>query len=197
VWIAFVIVVVTDFGYLLIIRSQDSNAPEAFTVPFVAAFLALMAALLGVSLIRSSPAVRLRPAFRAGAASGLLVTGVLALMSIGIVLVLAGVLSAVAAVMSIASRGLPALAAEVVAAALVVVVLISGFEVTQRLIICPATGSSGGGGPGFVTGGYHWECVNGQLHMHSGYCNGGTTAIDSNGNVTSTCPDRQATNGRR
>jgi hypothetical protein len=27
VWIAFTIVVVTDFGYLLIIRVQDSNAP--------------------------------------------------------------------------------------------------------------------------------------------------------------------------
>jgi hypothetical protein len=187
-WIAFVIVLVTDFGYLLIIRAQQTDAPEPLTVPFVATFLGLMAALLGVSLMTSSLVIRIRPALRAGAASGLLVTGVLALMSIGIVLVVAGVLSAVAAVMSIAGRGLPALAAEVVAAALVVVVLISGFEVTQRLIVCPATGSSGGGGPGFLTGGYHWACVNGQLHMHSGFCNGGTTTIDSNGNVTSTCP---------
>jgi hypothetical protein len=187
VWIAFTIVVVTDFGYLLIIRVQDSNAPDAFTVPFVAAFLALMAVMLGVSLISSSPAVRIRPALRAGAAAGLLVSGTLALMSIGIVLVLAGVLAAVAALMSLAGRGLPVLATEVVAAALVVVVLIAGFEVTQRLIVCPASGSSGGGGPGFITGGYHWECIDGRLYMHSGFCNSGSGTVDSNGNATTTC----------
>jgi len=90
VWIAFAIVLVTDFGYLLIIRAQESHPPDAFTVPFVAVFLALMAAMLGASLLGTPTLVRLRPALRAGAASGLLVIGVIALWSIGLLLVLAG-----------------------------------------------------------------------------------------------------------
>jgi hypothetical protein len=84
-------------------------------------------------------------------------------------------------------RPLRVAASEAFAAALVVVVLISGFEVTQRIIVCPVSGSSGGGGPGFVTGGYHWECVDGQLHMHSGFCNSSGGTIDSNGNATTRC----------
>jgi hypothetical protein len=187
VWIAFMIVLVTDFGYLLIIRAQESHPPDAFTVPFVAVFLALMAAMLGASLLGTPTLVRLRPALRAGAASGLLVIGVLALTSIGLLLVLAGTLATGAAVRSLAGLHLTAVASEVVAAVVVLVVLISGFEVTERLIVCPASGSGSGGGPGFVAGGYHWECVNGQLHMHSGFCNSGNISIDSNGTVTTTC----------
>ena len=187
VWIAFAIVVITDFGYLLIIRAQESHPPDAFTVPFVAVFVALMAAMLGASLFGTPTLVRLRPALRAGAASGLLVIGVMALWSIGLLLVLAGALTAGAAVRSLAGFHLTAVASEVMAAVLVLVVLISGFEVTERLIVCPASGSGSGAGPGFVTGGYHWECVNGQLHMHSGFCNSGSTSIDLTGNVTTTC----------
>jgi len=104
VWIAFVIVVVTAFGYVLIIRAQETYPPEAFMVPFVAAYLALMAALLGVSLRPGRLALRLRPALRGGAAAGLLAMGVLALMSIGILLVVAGGLAAAAAVMTLVGR---------------------------------------------------------------------------------------------
>ena len=187
VWIAFVIVLVTDFGYLLIIRVQESHPPDAFTVPFVAVFLALMAAMLGASLLDTPTLGRWRPALRAGAASGLLVSGAIALWSIGLLLVLAGALTAGAAVRSLAGLHLTAVAIEVGAAVLVLVVLIAGFEVTERLIVCPASGSGSGGGPGFVVGGYHWECVNGQLRMHSGFCNSGSTSIDSNGGLTTTC----------
>ena len=188
VWIAFVIVLVTDVGYVLLIRTQEPYPPDAFTVPFVAVFLALMAAMLGVSLLGSIPVVRVRPALRAGAAAGLLVIGVLALMSIGLPLMVAGALATGAAVRSLAGRHLAAVVSEVVAAVLVLIVLVTGFEVTERLIVCPATGSGSGGGPGFVTGGYHWECVNGQLHMHSGFFNSGSAVTDSNGIVTTPSP---------
>jgi hypothetical protein len=188
VMIAFVIVLVTDVGYVLLIRTQQPYPPDAFTVPFVAAFLALMAAMLGVSLLDSGPIVRLRPALRAGAAAGLLVLGVLALFSIGLPLVVAGALATGAALRSLVGRRRTAVVAEFIAAVLVLVVLVSGFEVTERLIVCPAIGESGGGGPGFVTGGYHWECVNGQLNMHSGFGNSGTTTVGPNGNVTTASP---------
>src|SRR2546425_1200209 len=76
VWIAFAIVLGIDIAYLLLIGAQQPYPPDAFTVPFVAAFLVLMAGMLGLSLLNSAPIVRLRPALRAGAAGGLLVIGV-------------------------------------------------------------------------------------------------------------------------
>jgi hypothetical protein len=70
----------------------------------------------------------------------------------------------------------------VAAATLAVVVLVAGFEVTERLIVCPAHGSSSGGGTGLVTGPYYYDCINGQLSFHSGSCTSAST--DSNGHVT-------------
>ncbi len=67
-------------------------------------------------------------------------------------------------------------------AVIAVAVLIAGFEVTERIIVCPANGSMAGGGTGFVTGPYYYDCVNGHLNFHSGSCSSG--AIDENGNVT-------------
>jgi hypothetical protein len=73
-----------------------------------------------------------------------------------------------------------------VAAALVAVaVLIAGFEVTERVIVCPESGTVGGGGSGFVTGSYHYQCVNGRLTFMSGSCNGVAGSVDSNGNAGS------------
>ena len=66
---------------------------------------------------------------------------------------------------TLAGRGRGSVLSEAVAAVVVLIVLVAGFDVTERLIVCPPSGESGGGGPGFVTGGYHWECVDGQLHM--------------------------------
>ena len=52
------------------------------------------------------------------------------------------------------------------AAALVVVaLLVTGFEVTARVIECPADGSSGGSWNGIVTGGFTWDCVEGQVQF--------------------------------
>jgi hypothetical protein len=79
VWIAIVIVAVTDIGYAAIIWSQQSNPSDGFRVLFVATYLALMAAMLGISLFELPPIVSLRPALRAGAAAGLLVMGILAI----------------------------------------------------------------------------------------------------------------------
>ena len=63
-----------------------------------------------------------------------------------------------------------------------VAVLIAGFEVTGRMIVCPSSGSMSGGGSAFLTGPYYYDCINGHLNFHSGSCN--SDAIDENGHVT-------------
>ena len=111
------------------------------------------------------------------------VLGALAIFSIGLPLLIAGAMATAAAVRTVRGPFLGASSISAVAAAAVaVVVLVAGFEVTERIIVCPAHGSSGGGGTGLVTGPYYYDCVNGQLTFHAGSCN--SAASDSNGNVT-------------
>jgi hypothetical protein len=104
---------------------------------------------------------------RAAPAGVLLVLGGLALMSIGLGLVIAGAMAAAAAVRSPLGKRRMLLSAGV-AVVIAVGILIAGFEVTDRMIVCPDHGSMGGGGSGFVTGPYQFECVEGKLTFHSG-----------------------------
>lgn len=165
---ALAIVLLEDAVYLVLIRSQAEAAPDAYTVPFVAGYLVAMAALLAISLTRApSPAWRMP--LRAGAAGGLLVLGIIAAFSIGLPLLLAGILSTGAAVRTV--RGplwTPAGLTGVVAALASVAALVAGFEITERMIVCPSSGNMSGGGNGFVTGPYHWDCAGGHLSFHSG-----------------------------
>jgi hypothetical protein len=180
--VAIVIVVLVDALYLAIVVNQSPRPPEVLTFPFVASYLVVMIVLLAVSLMRRW-SFGVRTGLRAAAAGGLLVLGVLALFSVGLPLVIAGGLAAAATVRTL--RGpvfTPSNLLGAASAVVAVVVLIAGFEVTQRVIVCPAHGSMGGGGTGFVTGPYYYDCVNGQLTVHSGSCNSGAT--DSNGNIT-------------
>jgi hypothetical protein len=186
VWIAVVMVLVTDVGYVLIIRSQEPVPPDRYRGVFVATYLALSAAMLATSLLRRPLVVRLRPALRAAASAGLLVMGVLALMSIGVLLLVAGAFATGAAVRSLAGLRWEGAISEVAAAIIAVAVLVAGFEVTERMIVCPSTGSSGGGGYGLVTGGYHWSCVDGRLDFQPGFCSSGGGGVDANGHAYAT-----------
>ena len=165
-WASLVIVLLEVVVYVALIQGQGQTAPDAYTFPFVSGYLVLMAALLLASLLRLKRTV-LRTPFRAAAAGGLLVLGILAAFSIGLPLVVAGILATGSAVRTVKGplwtrAGLLGAGAAVAA----VVVLIAGFEVTQRIIVCPATGNMGGGGSGFVTGPYQWDCVDGRLNFH-------------------------------
>jgi hypothetical protein len=187
VMIAAVAVLLGDLGYIWLISTQGAYPPDAFTVPFVAGSWAVMAALLGLSLMSTPQLVKLRPAFRAGAAAGLLVLGVLSLFSIGLPFVIAGALATGAAVRTLAGRPRrQAVITEVAAAVIALVVLVTGLEVTERLIVCPAHGVSGGSGYGLVSGGYHWQCVDGRLTFASGFCSNQGGGIDANGHAFST-----------
>jgi hypothetical protein len=169
-WAAVAILVVTDVAYLVLINSQGSLPADAtFTVPFVAAYTLLMAGLLAVALIADPRVIAARALLRAGSAGGLLLLGTLAAFSIGLPILVAGALAVV-----LAARSLPRPAWRrpagfaLLAAVAAVGVLVGGLEVTQRMIVCPAQGTSGGAGSGLVSGPYHYECVNGVLSFHSG-----------------------------
>lgn len=169
VWVALAIVLVEDALYFGLVRNQGSYAPDAYTVPFVTAYMLLMAGLLGASLTRHPKILLATTALRAGAGGGLLVLGIVAAFSIGLPLIVAGILAAAATVQTLAPPHLtPAAISGVLAALVSVAVLVTGFEVTERLIVCPNHGMMSGGGSGFVTGPYHYDCVDGRLSFHSG-----------------------------
>lgn len=166
-----VVVIVMGALYVAIAVNQntlDHAPPEKFIFPFIGAYLAVMAVLLMVSLmLRWS--VPVRAGLRGAAAGGLLVLGVVAMFSIGLPLVIAGVLATAATVRTAARNRVILSSVSAVGAAMVAVaILVAGFEVTDRLIVCPEHGTMGGGGSGFVTGPYQYECAEGKLNFHSG-----------------------------
>jgi hypothetical protein len=186
VWAAMILVLADLVVYGLLIRGQSEPQPDAFTVPFVAGYLTLMALGLWMSLLDRPSLVTLRPALRAGAAAGLIPLGILGAMSIGLPIFAAGVLAAIAAVGALAGPRLRnAVLSQIAAAVIAVTVLVGGFELTQRLILCPPSGNISVSGSGFVTGAYHYQCVNGTLTWYSGDCNGVTGGTDANGNPLS------------
>jgi hypothetical protein len=182
-WLALVVVLATDVAYLLVIRAQGGADPTtAYTVPFVAAYLVVMAATLSASLIKWTPAVAALP-LRAAAAGGLLVLGLLAIFSIGLPLLVAGSVSGASALVTLGGSQLKSsVLLGFGAAAIAVAVLVAGFTVTAGIIVCPAQGSMSGGGTRLLTGPYYYDCVNGELTYHSGSCNSGST--DAAGNVS-------------
>ena len=164
-WIALVLVLLIDAGYLGLMLGQGGHETDEVAVLFVGAYLGLMAAMLGISLLQRQATI----ALRSGAAGGLIVLGVVAIFSIGLPIVIAGAVATGAAVrtMSRTFRRRSAFSG-VAAAAIAVAVLIAGFEVSTRVIICPSTGVTAGSSSGFVTSGVHYECINGRLSMHEG-----------------------------
>jgi hypothetical protein len=183
---ALIVVLLVAAAYLGLIFAQGDRS-YAVTVAFVTTYLVLMAAMLGVSLSTRPGAVALRTPLRAGAAGGLLILGILSVFSFGLPLIVAGGLAGGAAVRTLA-RPLwtrPAMLG-VGAAFLAVAVLVAGFEISGRMILCPAKGLSGGSGYMLVSGGYHWTCVDGKLTFASGFCSGSGGGIDANGRAFAT-----------
>jgi len=168
--VTFAMVLATDLLYIGLINAQGPGGDPTIYVPrFVAGYLAVMAALVAIALLPRQEIAAIRIPLRAAAAAGLLALGLLAAFSIGTPIVIAGILVAIALARTSRVPGsrlarLTGLFAGLVAVA----VLIAGFEVTQRIIVCPPTGEMGGAGSHFVTGPYQYECMNGQLTYHSG-----------------------------
>src|ERR1700682_495953 len=182
IWAAAILVLGTAVAFVLLYRSQGDVPAETYVVPFVAGYLVVMAALLIASLM-GVPSPAWRMPLRAAAGGGLLVLGVLALMSVGLPLIIAGALAINAAAQTLRGRQTTrAWLFSGASVAVAVAVLMAGFAVSGRIITCPPLGSMAGGGGRVVDGPYYYDCVDGHLTYHSGTCN--SDAIDANGHVT-------------
>jgi hypothetical protein len=164
VWIALVPPLLLDGVYLLLIRLQGEGPPDVMVVPFVATYLFAMVLLLAASLMTRLPSI-VRLAFRAAAAAGLIVFGILAAFSIGLPIIICGVVAAVAVGLSFdQTRWRLDSVAGAAGAVVALTILVGGFDMVERVIACPATGESGGSTVGFFTGSRSWHCTNGELH---------------------------------
>jgi hypothetical protein len=164
--VAFAIVVALDVLFIGLINSQGrSDMP--YIPRFVASYLAVMAALIAVALVPRAEVAAIRVPLRAAAAGGLFVLGFVAAFTIGPPLVMAGFLVTLALNRTAREpRRRAARLSGLIAAAVAIAVLLAGLVVTQRLIVCPDSGTSAGGGSGFLTGPYSYECNNGRLTYH-------------------------------
>jgi hypothetical protein len=151
-------------GYIAIVRCQGGPAPsDVLTVPFVAAYLLLMAGILAVSLIERPTIKSLRPALRAAASAGLVALGILAGFSIGPAIMIAAAFAIAATVIPLASAPRRAtLIGAAISALLSVGVLAFGLEVVWNIIICPPTGQSSG----TTATGVNYDCDDGYLTVH-------------------------------
>ena len=88
---------------MLLIRAQPGSRPGIVgVVPFVAGYMFVMAVLLWLSIVDRPALASMRPAMRAAAAAGLLVLGVIAAFSIGLPIIVAGILAAITAALALA-----------------------------------------------------------------------------------------------
>jgi hypothetical protein len=122
-------VLAVDVLYVAVIVAQGPG-PNPYVPFFVSGYLALMAVLIVVALIPRPGLARLRVPLRAAAAAGLLVLGMIAAFTIGLPIVIAGLLVVFGLVKTRpAGSRWPGAAASVVS----VGVLVAGFQLTEGL----------------------------------------------------------------
>lgn len=165
--LAFAIVLAVDVLYVNLINAQGPS-DQPYIPRFVAAYLAVMAAMVAIALLPRPEVEGIRVALRATAAAGLFVLGFVAAFSIGPALVLAGFFVLLALIRTERRpRARVANVAAVLAAALSIVVLLVGLEVTQRWIVCAPGSTDSGAGTTLILGAYHYQCVDGEPRLGS------------------------------
>lgn len=165
---AAVIAATVDVLYVVVvIPAEHAEDPAFLTVPFVAAFIALMAMCALASL--ASPE-RWRPLFLGAAAAGLILIGFFALMSIGLPLLAAGLvllITLIRMLSSVVSGGHRSVFSRIGVAlgggALSIAILLGALSVSEVLIKCPASGQMSGSGLTLVGVSYSYSCDNGKL----------------------------------
>jgi hypothetical protein len=133
--------------YVVFVQSATSDLP--WRVPFVAAYLGVVPICAVLFDMASSGTSR---------------------FSIGLPLVVMGLLVVVALVSAISStsRRSVAAGASIAGALAAVLVLLAGFEITGRIIACPPGAISGSGGGGFLSESYSYTCQNGRANVKYG-----------------------------
>jgi hypothetical protein len=145
--------------YVGFVQTGTSDMPWA--VPFAASYLGLLAVCALLSATGSTGSWRI--ALLGASGGGLVVLGFLALFSVGLPLFVMGLVSIAALVRAIrgaTNRGL-ATGASIAGALAALLVLLAGFEITDRIIACPP-GAVSGSGTGFLTPSYSYTCQNGR-----------------------------------
>ncbi len=171
-----------DVLYVSVIL-QGATHGRTLRAPYVATFIAAMAMAAALS-VRPS-ASRWQVFLLSVSAIGLLAMGFIAIFSIGLALLAAGALGAIGLIGAlIASRQPWGLLQAIAGGVTALLIFFGGFELTERVITCPAKGYASGGGAGFLSGPYHYTCVNGTLTLRPGMCTHGGASMDTSGRVT-------------
>jgi hypothetical protein len=165
---AAVIAAAVDVLYLGVINTQGGSNPQFLRAPFVAAYIALMAICASLSSFAS--AARWRTLLLGISVAGLLLLGFFGIFSIGLPLMVAGVLASLGLINALGparssgERSRKASAAVAAGGAvLAVVVLLLGLSLTELAIRCPANGVEDGSGATLLGGSYQYRCDNGKL----------------------------------
>lgn len=135
---------------------------EVLRVPFVAGTIGLAAIAAALAARQSAGAIR--PVVLSLSTGSLLSIGFFGIFSIGYPLLLAGLLALAAlGITTLQARtwGASLLAIAGVVAAIVIVV--AGFEIAPRVVVCPPTGVESSSGQGLLGDTHSWSCDNGKL----------------------------------
>ena len=179
------LVAIVDVFYLALIQSQASERVLSLRAPFVAGFIGVMALSAGLSSWRRFD--RYAPLLLGLSASGLVAIGLIAIFSVGILILLAAVPIMVSAVQSLLRVQKPIGVLQAVGGlVLAVAVFLAGIQLTEIPLACPARGYVAGSGSGLLSGPYHWTCVNGKLMVAPGECTHGGATVDPSGKVIAT-----------
>jgi hypothetical protein len=161
-----IFVAAVDALYLAVVGSQGTN-PQYLRAPFVAAFIALMAITAALSSLVSAPPWR--SLLLGFSAAGLLLLGFFAIFSIGLPLMVAGLLVLAGLIATLTRPGAPGRSGKTAritatgGAVAAVLVLLVGISITELALRCPASGVESGSGADFLTGSYQYTCDNGKL----------------------------------
>jgi hypothetical protein len=165
-----IVVVAVDVLYLWYVGFvQSGTSDQPLRVPFVAAYPGVVAICALLSALLSDGAWRI--ALLGASATGLLFLGFVAIFSIGLPLLVMGLLAVAALVEAIkraTRRGLAA-RASIAGALAAVLVMFAGFAITERIIACGPGVVSGGGSGGLLSGPYSYTCQNGRAIVTYGH----------------------------
>jgi hypothetical protein len=165
---AAIIAAADDALYLGVLNTQGGSNPQFLRAPFVAAYIALTAILAALSTRAS--AARWRPLLLGISAAGLLLLGFFGIFSIGVPLMVAGVLASLGLIDALGPArpsgersGKASAAIAAGGAVLAVVALLVGLSVTELAVRCPANGIEQVSGTDFLGSPYQFSCDNGKL----------------------------------
>jgi hypothetical protein len=186
-WVVLIVVIVACAVDILYV-SQIVGPPggRGYSLPWRSVFVALFIAAMTIAA-----ALAIRPSATGGrtvllglSSVGLLAMGYLAIFSVGLPLLVAGLGLLVALIYAVVASRQPAGVMRAAAGGLLaLVIFFGGFELTAQAITCPAHGFEGGTGSSFFGGPYHYTCVDGKLTIRPGECSYMGASMDPSGHV--------------